>query len=87
MSTIYKFSSTAPNGLFAFAGDRAGSQLPENHGPWKPDGALEAREPIPYRLDRAAIEQAISEHGYQMWRMKKDDAEEPVIKRRAGHGR
>ena len=75
MNVIYKFASTAPNGLFAFAGDRAGTQLPEKHGPWKSAGTIQARESIPHRLDRNVIEQAISEQGYQMWRLKKDAEE------------
>ena len=71
MPVIFKFESTASNGLHAFAGDRAGSMLPERHGPWKQKGTVRPQDAIPHRLDRGAIETAIDEHGYQMWRIKK----------------
>jgi hypothetical protein len=67
---IYAFASEAPSGLRAFAGDRAGSCLPEQHGPWKSIGEIGPRERIQHGLDRKRIEQAILERGYQMWRMK-----------------
>lgn len=68
---IYTFASDAPSRLFAFAGDRAGSSLPEQHGPWKSVGEIGPDDVIQYGLDRKHIEHAIREHGYQMWRMKK----------------
>jgi len=68
---IYTFASEAPSRLFAFAGDRAGSSLPAQHGPWKSVGELGRNEQIQHGLDRRQVEQAICEHGYQMWRMKK----------------
>jgi len=71
MIRIYTFASEAPNRLFAFTGDRSGSTLPEQHGPWKSIGDIGPRDEVPHRLDRRHIEQAIDEHGYQMWRMKK----------------
>lgn len=67
---IYTFASDAPNRLFAFVGDRAGVSLPERHGPWKVVGEIGPDEKIQNGLDRKQIEQAIYEHGYQMWRMK-----------------
>ncbi len=82
MSMIYKFASAGPSGLFAFAGDQTGSRLPDQHGPWKPDGVIEARQAIP-RFERAVIEKAISEHGYQMWRVKKDRAGDTAARRPA----
>jgi hypothetical protein len=69
MRVIYKFAST--NGLYAFAGDRAGSRLPKRHGPWKSTGNIQPLEEIPHGFDRGAIEAAIDEHGFQMWRIKK----------------
>lgn len=68
---IYTFESDAPNRLFAFAGDRAGASLPEQHGPWKSVGEIGPGDKIQHGLDRNHIEQAICAHGYQMWRMKK----------------
>lgn len=67
---IYTFASDAPSRLFAFTGDRAGSSLPEQHGPWKSAGEIAPDEEVQHGLDRKQIEQAICEHGYQMWRMK-----------------
>ena len=67
---IYTFASEAPSRLFAFTGDASGALLPEQHGPWKSVGDIGPREAIPHRLDRDHIEQAIGNHGYQMWRMK-----------------
>jgi hypothetical protein len=72
MSKIYTFASEAPNELFAFASDQSGSSLPEKHGPWKSIGDIGPRDEIPHRLNRRSIEKAIDEHGYQMWRMKKE---------------
>jgi hypothetical protein len=72
MSKIYTFASDAPSHLFAFAADQTGSSLPEQHGPWKSTGNIGPRDAIPHKFDRHAIEQAINEHGYQMWRMKKE---------------
>jgi hypothetical protein len=69
MMMIYKFASDAPNRLLAFSGDAAGASLPPQHGPWKPVGDVGPDEEIPHRLDRKSIEQAIEEHGYQMWRV------------------
>jgi hypothetical protein len=68
---IYTFASDAASRLFAFAGDRAGSSLPEQHGPWKSAGEIGPNDEIDYGLDRKRIEHAIGEHGYQMWRIKR----------------
>ncbi len=68
---IYTFESGAPGGLFAFAGDRVGSSLPSRHGPWKPIANISARQRLPHALSRKAVEDAIAEHGFQMWRLKK----------------
>jgi hypothetical protein len=67
---IWTFASDAPSRLLAFSGDRTGSSLPERHGPWKSVGEIGPNEKVQHGLDRKQIEQAIQEHGYQMWRMK-----------------
>ena len=71
MSVIFKFTSGTRTGLFAFAGDRAGALLPEKHGPWIFDGNVQPHEAIPHKLDRQTVENAIDDHGYQLWRMKR----------------
>ncbi len=45
---IYTFASSKTAGLFAFAADQSGGQLPDRHGPWtltgqvSPNGAIAA---------------------------------------------
>jgi hypothetical protein len=56
--------------LRAFAGDPAGSKLPENHGPWGAVGSLRSDQHPPHQFSRAKIEQAIKFVGFQLWRMK-----------------
>ena len=68
---IFQFASSVTTGLYAFAGDRAGTRLPAKHAPWVSKGNLRPNQPIPHRLDRETVERAIDAHGYQMWRMKK----------------
>jgi len=59
---IFVFESQTRQGLNAFAGDIAGSRLPERVGPWRlisgsPSGS-------------ALIERAIGSTGFQLWRLK-----------------
>jgi hypothetical protein len=68
---IYVFESTGRDGLRAFAGDRTGSSLPARHGPWKVLANISLRQRLPHALDRKVVEEAIAEHGFQMWRLKK----------------
>ena len=75
MPVIYKFASDGTKGLFAFSGDPAGGKLPERHGPWSSTGKVQPHEAIPHRLNRESIVQAIDDHGYQMWRLKKTSKE------------
>jgi hypothetical protein len=75
MPVIFKFASSATDGLFAFTGDRLGAKLPKKHGPWVSKGNVKPQQPIPHRLDRGTVESAIEERGYQMWRMKKREDE------------
>ena len=68
---IYIFKSETTKELRAFAGDRAGSKLPENHGPWSVTGVITDGKAAPHNLSRGAIEQAIAEQGFQLWRLNK----------------
>jgi hypothetical protein len=70
---IYMFTSQSAANLRAFAGDEAGSKLPERHGPWNADGSIRSGEHPPHRFSRAKIEQAIKFDGFQLWRMKPED--------------
>ena len=63
---IYMFESESREGLFAFAGDASGSQLPERHGPWRAAG--DGKEPRLSRVDRTTVEQAVQKDGFQLWR-------------------
>lgn len=55
---IYIFKSQTRKGLQAFAGDLAGSRLPQSHGPWTATGAIGPDNPPPYKFSRDAIEEA-----------------------------
>jgi hypothetical protein len=68
---IYQFASEIRTGLNAFAGDLAGSKLPERHGPWTATGNIRPNQALPHRLDRTKVEASIDTLGYQMWRLKK----------------
>ena len=70
---IYMFTSETTSNLRAFAGDSAGSKLPQKHGPWNPDGTIRSGDHPPHHFSRAKIEQAIKFDGFQLWRMKPDD--------------
>ena len=52
---IYIFKSETRRGLRAFAGDPAGSKLPNQHGPWTPIGVVrpEADPQVFTLVDRA----------------------------------
>jgi hypothetical protein len=69
---IYMFTSESSPSLHAFAGDPSGSKLPQNHGPWHPDGSIRSGDHPPHHFSRAKIEQAIKFDGFQLWRMKSD---------------
>jgi hypothetical protein len=71
---IFIFKSEASSGLRAFAGDPAGSQLPRQHGPWHATGVIRDDKEPPHSFSRAAIEKAIGETGFQLWRMKPQQA-------------
>lgn len=65
---IYVFKSETTKALRAFAGDAAGSKLPQSHGPWTVTGIVGADKDPPHNLSRDAIEKAIDAEGFQLWR-------------------
>lgn len=67
---LYVFKSDAKGELRAFAGDIAGSKLPEGFRPWHVVGAVAPDAAPPYGLSRDSIEQAIDARGFQLWRLK-----------------
>jgi hypothetical protein len=67
---LYIFRSDANGELRAFAGDIAGSKLPERFRPWHAVGAVAPDAAPPYRLSREDIEKAIDARGFQLWRLK-----------------
>jgi len=68
---IYIFKSETRKGLLAFAGDLAGSRLPQQLGPWTATGAVGPEKAPPHKFSRAAIEEAIDANGFQLWRLAK----------------
>jgi len=66
---IYIFKSETRKELRAFAGDSAGSKLPQQHGPWTAIGVVRAEADPPYNFSRGMIEQAIHGEGFQLWRL------------------
>jgi hypothetical protein len=68
---IFVFKSETNKELHAFAADLAGSQLPAQFKPWRATGAIAPDGEFTYKLSREAIETAIRQHGYQLWRVKK----------------
>jgi hypothetical protein len=67
---IYIFKSDANKELRAFAGDSAGSKLPAHFRPWHAVGVITPERAPPHNFARPAIEKAINEQGFQLWRMK-----------------
>ena len=61
---IYIFKSETTRGLRAFAGDPAGSKLPENHGPWSVTGVVADNKAPPHKLSREVIERAIADEDF-----------------------
>jgi hypothetical protein len=69
---IFVFKSGAREGLHAFAQDLTGLKLPEQFKPWSATGSIAADGNFPYNnLSREAIETAIRDQGYQLYRVKK----------------
>jgi hypothetical protein len=70
---IFMFKSDAKGELNAFAGDPQGSKLPPQHGPWQATGVIRPDKEPPHKFSRSAIEKAINDQGFQLWRMKPKD--------------
>ena len=66
---IYIFKSESRQELRAFAGDPAGSKLPQQHGPWTAIGVVRPEVDPPHTFSRVAIEWAIDGEGFQLWRL------------------
>ena len=66
---IYIFKSETRKELRAFAGDLAGSKLPQQHGPWTVTGVVRPEGNPPHKFSRVAIERAINAEGFQLWRL------------------
>jgi hypothetical protein len=75
---FYIFKSETTKELRAFAGDEAGTKLPDNHGPWTVTGVVTAEATPPHNLSRDAIEEAIEVEGFQLWRMRKKTKPTPT---------
>jgi hypothetical protein len=67
---LYIFKSDANAELRAFAGDPAGSKLPDQFRPWYAVGIVGADNAPPHKLSRDVIEKAIADAGFQLWRIK-----------------
>jgi hypothetical protein len=73
---IFMFKSDAKGDLRAFAGDSAGSKLPQKHGPWHAIGVIRDEKDPPHNFSRASIEKAIEAEGFQLWRVKVKKSED-----------
>ena len=67
---MFIFKSDAKHELQAFSADPGGQQLPAQFGPWHAVGVVREDKDPPYKLDRAAIEQAIASQGFALFRKK-----------------
>ncbi|MGO9743854.1 MAG: hypothetical protein ACLPN5_20530 [Roseiarcus sp.] len=67
---IFVFESQTRQGLHAFAGDIAGSKLPDRVGPWRLIHGSPPGGSLPHGIPRATIERAIDAEGFQLWRLK-----------------
>ena len=70
---LFIFKSDSSSDLRAFGGDLVGSQLPTQFKPWHVTGAVAPGEDPPYNLSRDAIETAVKDRGFQLWRLSKKD--------------
>ena len=68
---IYIFKSQKNDTLRAFSGDPGGQELPKQFAPWHAIGVVRPDKDPPYKLDRTRIEEAISNGGFQLFRLKK----------------
>lgn len=67
---IFVFKSQTRQGLHAFAGDIAGTRLPDRVGPWRLTGGSPPGASLPHGIQRRMVEGAIRAEGFQMWRLK-----------------
>jgi hypothetical protein len=67
---IFVFKSHTRASLCAFAGDMAGSQLPEKFGPWRLINTVPRGGALPHNVPRIGIERAIASEGFQLYRVK-----------------
>lgn len=72
---IYTFRSET-NELYAFVGESTPSKLPDRLGPWQSEGVIQAGEALPHNFSRFKVESAIKLHGFQLWRLKRQDTAE-----------
>ena len=68
---IFIFKSEVNPNLRAFGGDLAGINLPGQFKPWRAVGTIAPNQDLPYKIARDDIEKAISENGFQLFRLKK----------------
>jgi hypothetical protein len=68
---IFIFKSEVNPNLRAFGGDLAGIELPGQFKPWRAVGTVAPNQDLPYKIARDEIEKAISESGFQLFRLKK----------------
>jgi hypothetical protein len=68
---IFIFKSEVNPNLRAFGGDLAGIKLPGQFKPWHAVGTVAPNQDLPYKIARDEIERAISESGFQLFRLKK----------------
>ena len=71
---IFIFQSESKQELRAFAGDMIGSRLPSRFGPWRFVRAAAHGVALPHRIPRPGIERAILSEGFQLWRLKAQQA-------------
>ncbi len=67
---LFMFKSES-GALRAFTADRDTRLLPSQHGPWYPTGVVREDAQPPHNLKREAIEKAIADQGFQLFRLKK----------------
>jgi len=72
---IFIFKSEASPDLRAFGGDLIGSRLPKQFKPWRAVGAIAPSHDPPHNFSRDAIECAIRDKGFQLWRLSKKAAD------------
>ena len=68
---IFIFKSDKSPDLRAFSDDQDGTNLPAQFRPWHAIGVIRPESVPPHNLSREVIEAAITNVGFQLWRMKK----------------